>query len=110
MDAPACPPTLPGLWPAFVTASLSAADPDREQQQHEPDHREQAEIEEQRRAHERREARRAIGAAQLAIHVERYIEHREKDREFAEDRQVQRSEEHTSEIQSLMRISYDVFC
>src|SRR3546814_20901773 len=105
MDAPACPPTLPGLWPAFVTASLSAADPDREQQQHEPDHREQAEIEEQRREHERREARRAIGAAQLAIHVERYIEHREKDREIAEDLQVQKPPDDEQQHHERNRVS-----
>src|SRR3546814_2123825 len=38
-----------------------------------------------------------------------------KDRErrnekIADDREPQRSEEHTSELQSLMRISYAVFC
>src|SRR3546814_5941751 len=85
------PETMPALC---YSLSRLAAHPEREQQQHESDHREQAEIEEQCRAHERCEPRRAIGAAQLAIHVERHIEHRE------------RSEEHTSELQSLMRNSY----
>ena len=85
--------------------SRRAADPHREQQEHEPDHREQAEIEEQRRAHERREARRAIGAAQLAIHVERYIEHREKDREFAKDRQVQKPHDDEQQQHERNRIS-----
>src|SRR3546814_4260534 len=32
------------------------------------------------------------------------------DREAADDRHGDRSEEHTSELQSLMRISYAVFC
>src|SRR3546814_18337165 len=71
--------------------SRLAAHPEREQQQHESDQREQAEIEEQCRAHERCEPRRAIGAAQLAIPVERHIEHREKNRELAADRQVNTS-------------------
>src|SRR3546814_7257671 len=65
------PETMPALC---YSLSRLAAHPEREQQQHESDHREQAEIEEQCRAHERR------------------------------------SEEHTSELQSLMRISYAVFC
>src|SRR3546814_16568043 len=69
------PETMPALC---YSLSHLAAHPEREQQQHESDHREQAEIEEQCRAHERCEARRAIGAAQLAIHVERHIAHREK--------------------------------
>src|SRR3546814_5324354 len=30
--------------------------------------------------------------------------------QLATDRQIRRSEEHTSELQSLMRISYAVFC
>src|SRR3546814_2988906 len=102
---------------------------------------------------ERPDPRRAIGAAQLAIHVEGHVEHREAgypsadrghpqqahddeqqqheaDRISDEDemvigveppaerveqpqegnRQRNRSEEHTSELQSLMRISYAVFC
>src|SRR3546814_8551523 len=33
-----------------------------------------------------------------------------KPRQFCEDRYAFRSEEHTSELQSLMRISYAVFC
>src|SRR3546814_3258332 len=32
------------------------------------------------------------------------------DRDASRDRIIGRSEEHTSELQSLMRISYDVFC
>src|SRR3546814_11993966 len=71
--------------------SRLAAHPEREQQQHESDHREQAEIEEQCRAHERCEPRRAIGAAQLAIHVARHIEHREKKRDLAGRRQDRKS-------------------
>src|SRR3546814_3456025 len=34
----------------------------------------------------------------------------EADRGYCDHRQRQRSEEHTSELQSLMRISYAVFC
>src|SRR3546814_16103493 len=87
--------------------SRLAAHPEREQQQHESDHREQAEIEEQCRAHERCEPRRAIGAAQLAIHVERHIEHREKNRDLAEDRQVQQSHDDEQQTQERKRVSYE---
>src|SRR3546814_14557700 len=34
----------------------------------------------------------------------------ERSNQFARDQQSMRSEEHTSELQSLMRISYAVFC
>src|SRR3546814_7305446 len=47
----------------------------------------------------------AIGAAQLAIHVERYIEHREKDREFAEDRQVQKPHDGEQQQHERNRVS-----
>src|SRR3546814_1938849 len=48
----------------------------------------------------------AVHSAEAAAHG------RELDREVAdlEQRHRQRSEEHTSELQSLMRISYAVFC
>src|SRR3546814_6194242 len=48
------------------------------------------------------EAARAIGAEAVAAIA---VEHR-----LGEDRSGGRSEEHTSELQSLMRLSYDVFC
>src|SRR3546814_6354407 len=40
----------------------------------------------------------------------RAIAHRVIDDDAAAERACQRSEEHTSELQSLMRISYAVFC
>ncbi len=101
----AYPPASPGLWPVFVTASPLSADPEREQQQHEPDHCEQAEKEQQIRAHKCAEPRRAIGAAQLAIHVEWHIEHREKDREIAEDGQVQKPHDHEQQQHERNRVS-----
>src|SRR3546814_2050443 len=39
-----------------------------------------------------------------------HSEHREHQEIAEHDRPEQRSEEHTSELQSLMRISYAVFC
>src|SRR3546814_8823857 len=53
-----------------------------------------------------------------ADHRHRKTDHREHDRPGTQrvarrrhrDRMEQRSEEHTSELQSLMRISYAVFC
>src|SRR3546814_9231098 len=75
---------------------------------------------------ERREARRAAGRmARIGIAVEQFDrsfgtghhrvvnlalrEHR-AHREGAVGEALGRSEEHTSELQSLMRISYSVFC
>src|SRR3546814_10076084 len=51
--------------------------------------------------------RLAIGHGQF-----RLLEQRAADRIFARRRgdRIERSEEHTSELQSLMRISYAVFC
>src|SRR3546814_2159069 len=61
--------------------------------------------------------RRCQGAERLvvAIQVEqaRLVVHRRplrRTRFIAARRQLDRSEEHTSELQSLMRISYAVFC
>src|SRR3546814_7958029 len=49
--------------------------------------------------------------ARLAVRVEEAVGRRRGGRRFAAvDRRDLRSEEHTSEIQSLMRISYAVFC
>src|SRR3546814_7693713 len=56
---------------------------------------------ERRRDHRQRDAAVDVGAVALEQAMRR---HREKDVEIA------RSEEHTSELQSLMRISYAVFC
>src|SRR3546814_17812961 len=53
------------------------------------------------------EPRRAIGAAQLAIHVERHIEHREKNRDLAEDRQVQQSHHDEQQQHERNRVSYE---
>src|SRR3546814_9643543 len=46
----------------------------------------------------------------LMLHVHRLAPARGKDVHKAAGRLRQRSEEHTSELQSLMRISYAVFC
>src|SRR3546814_9925991 len=48
--------------------------------------------------------------ARLAFGLRRAIEGRQADVEAALHRIDARSEEHTSELQSLMRISYAVFC
>src|SRR3546814_4760172 len=45
----------------------------------------------------------AAGATSITVHLR-------EDRRHIQDRDVARSEEHTSELQSLMRISYAVFC
>src|SRR3546814_4481828 len=50
----------------------------------------------------------AVFAVELAHRVDRAI--RRPDDGSAGDRLAQRSEEHTSELQSLMRLSYAVFC
>src|SRR3546814_6036277 len=50
-----------------------------------------------------------VGAAGAAHHDMVRPHRRERRQPFAEDRH-HRSEEHTSELQSLMRISYAVFC
>src|SRR3546814_4668323 len=41
---------------------------------------------------------------------ERVRQQKEKDEKLEREREQERSEEHTSELQSLMRISYAVFC
>src|SRR3546814_14236038 len=46
-----------------------------------------------------------LGASHLAQH-----QMRDRDAQRVGDQSLQRSEEHTSELQSLMRISYAVFC
>src|SRR3546814_2365939 len=50
--------------------------------------------------------------ALVAAHLKRNQRHARRERQLApvEDVQAVRSEEHTSELQSLMRISYAVFC
>src|SRR3546814_2287918 len=45
-----------------------------------------------------------VGQAELLAQVHEQVQH------LGLDRDVERSEEHTSELQSLMRISYAVFC
>src|SRR3546814_2181837 len=57
-------------------------------------------------------ARRAAGALRHAGRrpAGRAAERRKQDRTEHADRGPRRSEEHTSELQSLMRISYAVFC
>src|SRR3546814_7052760 len=54
---------------------------------------------------------RVDGPAELRIAADRHHAQRvgDRDRNLARDL-VKRSEEHTSELQSLMRISYAVFC
>src|SRR3546814_2416093 len=54
-------------------------------------------------------ARADFGVLDLALAVARGDEHADR-REQRQQREHQRSEEHTSELQSLMRISYAVFC
>src|SRR3546814_1231521 len=49
-----------------------------------------------------------LGLADLVGHQQR--DHRRHERDRQDERAGQRSEEHTSELQSLMRISYAVFC
>src|SRR3546814_10514710 len=49
-------------------------------------------------------------AGQVAILVNGRIPHVMPARQLSADRALQRSEEHTSELQSLMRPSYAVFC
>src|SRR3546814_10358678 len=53
-----------------------------------------------------------IGFGQQHVHVPRHTARDRVDRVFHPDALClqQRSEEHTSELQSLMRISYAVFC
>src|SRR3546814_1811858 len=46
-----------------------------------------------------------VSLADGTVHLERLAQRR-----IGEQRHVERSEEHTSELQSLMRISYAVFC
>src|SRR3546814_5781197 len=54
------------------------------------------------------ETRRVAG---LGIEAERLADlRRQRDRFLGTRENAARSEEHTSELQSLMRISYDVFC
>src|SRR3546814_2337420 len=54
-------------------------------------------------AAQRRQPRRAVEFGQyVALHL--------SDAMFRRNRSAERSEEHTSELQSLMRISYAVFC
>src|SRR3546814_7236249 len=50
-------------------------------------------------------ARRGVGSFMVHNHRGRGV-----DRRFDRERARHRSEEHTSELQSLMRISYAVFC
>src|SRR3546814_2189191 len=59
-----------------------------------------------------RSARRAVSAVR-AVDVARFLAGADLEilvAIFAAHRDAQRSEEHTSELQSLMRISYAVFC
>src|SRR3546814_3820284 len=55
------------------------------------------------------EARQATDAMRLSPQLERTVEEGTAEEEAA-DYTGTRSEEHTSELQSLMRISYAVFC
>src|SRR3546814_4674268 len=66
-------------------------------------------------AHVLRAGAEAAGGAQAAVvadadHVRAQVCLRVADRLAADRRVAHRSEEHTSELQSLMRISYAVFC
>src|SRR3546814_9441678 len=51
----------------------------------------------------------ALAASTPAVELNAGLQENNKDIE-ARVREIERSEEHTSELQSLMRISYDVFC
>src|SRR3546814_8964624 len=46
----------------------------------------------------------------IAMTVQAGIRHESNGRDGPQSRSINRSEEHTSELQSLMRISYAVFC
>src|SRR3546814_1856277 len=50
------------------------------------------------------------GASGGYVHAEHLVEHLRHHSQALEDLVCRRSEEHTSELQSLMRISYAVFC
>src|SRR3546814_1707913 len=58
----------------------------------------------------------AVSEAEVPVHLGRAFEQvgegvpAERERGGKADRRPERSEEHTSELQSLMRISYAVFC
>src|SRR3546814_2369649 len=71
----------------------------------------------QRLLRHQREAGAMVDAAQQVGKIpadmraqSRLRQHRRRDLRIAPDRSENRSEEHTSELQSLMRISYAVFC
>src|SRR3546814_8159376 len=49
-------------------------------------------------------------AQDAEIGIGHQLPHQRRDRRSDHQRQHERSEEHTSELQSLMRISYAVFC
>src|SRR3546814_10765763 len=56
-------------------------------------------------------ARRGVADGEVAIaRARRFADAREQFEEEGMRQRQRRSEEHTSELQSLMRISYDVFC
>src|SRR3546814_5346553 len=57
----------------------------------------------------RRDARCAA-IAQATAHFQQQVEHHPDPGQRLAGKAVARSEEHTSELQSLMRISYAVFC
>src|SRR3546814_8175491 len=59
---------------------------------------------------EDRGAAAAVGAHPAAVHARGVEGHHDVAGAVERDRAAVRSEEHTSELQSLMRISYAVFC
>src|SRR3546814_1221934 len=60
---------------------------------------------------EGRDIGHTITSSSMLVHTERTISFRHhRARRCAYERNSARSEEHTSELQSLMRISYAVFC
>src|SRR3546814_4384875 len=65
-----------------------------------------------RSQHHRRTPRTAAGRYRQLVHIatDRDQPHEPEDHEAAVGSQRTRSEEHTSELQSLMRSSYAVFC
>src|SRR3546814_5995760 len=62
-----------------------------------------------RRGESARDARDPAGFVP-AYRLEQAMRRHAEGRQTVEDRPIERSEEHTSELQSLMRISYAVFC
>src|SRR3546814_8597156 len=116
MGSPSAP------WPGFreapsgdgrgglLVSAQRAAGEDEEQAAHREQHRRTDEGETQRIRHADRGREIARDAGKLGCETVAEEVHREKHGGAGAGAQMRRSEEHTSELQSLMRISYAVFC